>query len=139
MSCHPYLFFGGTCREAMTRYHKLLGGQLEMMTVGDMPEGAEPPPGPPNPDVVIHAALTTDDGGLVMASDDPSGDGAGMTGVAVSLIVDDPEEATRIFSGLAESGQVTAPLGPTFFSPCFGMCTDRFGTNWMVNVATEDA
>ena len=139
MSCHPYLFFSGTCREAMTRYHEILGGHLDVMSVGDMPEGAEPPPGPPNPDLVIHAALTMDDGGFLMASDDPTGDARGMKGAAVSLILDTPENATGIFNGLVERGQVTAPLGETFFSPCFGMCTDRFGTNWMVSVSSEEA
>jgi PhnB protein len=139
MSCHPYLFFSGTCRQAMSRYHDLLGGRLDVMTVGDMPEGAEPPPGPPNPDLVIHAALTMGDGGLLMASDDPTGDGTGMTGASVSLVVDAPEQATGVFDGLAEGGEVTLPLGSAFFSPCFGMCTDRFGTKWMVSVGTDEA
>jgi len=139
MSCHPYLFFSGTCREAMNRYHELLGGQLEVMTVGDMPEGAEPPPGPPNPELIIHAALTMDDGGILMASDDPTGDASGIKGAAVSLIVDGPADATRVFEGLAESGQITMPLGETFFSPRFGMCIDRFGTSWMVSVGAQAA
>ena len=139
MPCHRYLFFSGTCRQAMTRYQEVLGGRLDVMTVGDIPDGAEPPPGPPNPDLVIHAALTMEDGGFLMASDDPTGDATGMTGASVSLIVDTPENPTRIFRGLAEGGQVTMPLSETFLSPCFGMCTDRFGTNWMVNVRTGDA
>jgi len=138
MSCRPYVFFSGTCHQAMTRYREVLGGQLDVMTVGDMPEGAEPPPGPPSPDLVIHAALTMEDGGLLMASDDPTGDASGMKGASVSLIVDTPEVASRVFDGLAEGGEVTMPLGQTFFSPCFGMCTDRVGTNWMINVGTEE-
>ena len=56
MSLHPYLFFSGTAREAMTRYQEILGGELEIMTAAEMPEGAEPPPGPPNADLVIHAS-----------------------------------------------------------------------------------
>ncbi len=138
MSLHPYLFFTGTCRQAMTRYHEVLGGQLDLLTVADMPEGAEPPPGPPNPDLVIHAALTLSAGDLLMASDDPTGDGAGMKGMAVNLTLGDPNEATRIFEALAEGGQITMPLGETFWSPRSGMCTDRFGTSWMVNVGGEE-
>ena len=134
MLIHPYLFFTGTCRQAMTRYHEVLGGQLDVMTAADMPAGAEPPPGPPNPDMVIHAALTLDAGDLLMASDDPTGDGTGVKGMAVNLTLADPDEATRIFEALAEGGQITMPLGETFWSPRFGMCTDRFGTSWMVNV-----
>jgi PhnB protein len=138
MPLHPYLFFTGTCRQAMTRYHEVLGGQLDVMTVADMPEGAEPPPGPANPDLVIHAALTLGAGDLLMASDDPTGDGAGMKGMAVSLTLADADEATRIFEALAEGGETTMPMGETFWSPRFGMCTDRFGTSWMVNVGDEE-
>ncbi len=134
MSIHPYLFFSGTCREAMSRYHEVLGGQLDVMTVADMPEGTEPPPGPPNPDLVIHAALNLGGGDLIMASDDPTGDGGGTKGMAINLTLADSEEATRIFKDLSDGGQITMPLGQTFWSECFGMCTDRFGTAWMVNV-----
>lgn len=134
MSLHPYLFFTGTCRQAMTRYHEILGGHLDVMSVADMPEGAEQPPGPPDPDLVIHAALSFGDGDLLMASDDPTGDGTGMRGMAVNLTVGDAEEAARVFGAFAEGGEVTMPLAETFWSPCFGMCTDRFGTSWMVNV-----
>jgi PhnB protein len=139
VSCHPYLFFNGTCRRAMTRCHELLGGKLDVMTVGDMPEGVEPTPGPSNPDLVLHAALAFEGGGLLMASDDPTGESSGMKGASVSLILDAPESATRVFDGLAEGGEVTVPLGQTFFSPRFGMCVDRFGTNWMVSVGTAEA
>jgi PhnB protein len=134
MSLHPYLFFTGTCREAMTRYQEILGGELAVMTVADMPEGEEPPPGPPDPDLVIHAALTFGAGDLLMASDDPTGDGGGMKGMAVNLTVADPDEATRIFEALAQDGVVLMPLAETFWSPRFGMCADRFGTSWMVDV-----
>jgi len=137
MSLHPYLFFTGTCRQAMTRYQEILGGQLEVMTFADMPEGEAPPPGPSNPDLVMHAALTLADGDLLMASDDPSGDGAGMKGMAVSLSLVDADQAGRIFAALAEGGQITMPMGKTFWSPGFGMCSDRFGTSWLVNVEGE--
>jgi PhnB protein len=138
MSLRPYLFFTGTCRQAMTRYQEILGGRLDIMTVGDMPEGEEPPPGPPNPDLVIHAALALGDGDLLMASDDPTGDASGMKGMALSLTLADRDEATRIFDSLAEGGETTMPMGETFWSPWFGMCTDRFGTAWMIDVEGEE-
>ena len=134
MSLHPYLFFTGTCREAMGRYQEILGGDLEIMTVADMPPGAEPPPGPPNPDLVIHAALTFGAGDLLMASDDPTGDGSGVTGVAVHLGLADEDEARRVFEALADGGEVQMPLDETFWSPLFGACVDRFGVAWMVDV-----
>ena len=137
MALHPYLFFTNTCREAMTRYQEILGGRLDVMTVGDMPPGAEPPPGPPDPDLVIHAALSLDSGELLMASDDPTGDASGTRGMAINLTLPDVDEVTRIFEALADGGDVTMPLAETFWSPRFGMCTDRFGTAWMVNVEAE--
>ncbi len=137
MSLHPYLFFTNTCREAMTGYQEILGGHLEVLTIADMPEGAQLPPGSPNPDMVMHAALAFGDGDLLMASDDPTGDSAGVKGAALSVTLPDHDEAKRIFAALSEGGAVSMPLGETFWSPLFGMCTDRWGTAWMVNVDGE--
>ena len=66
MSFSPYLFFVGSCREAMTAYQDVLGGQLDLVTAADMPDA---PPDVPK-DVIMHAALTLPNGGLLMASDD---------------------------------------------------------------------
>jgi PhnB protein len=129
MSFHPYLYFSGTCREAFTRYHEIFGGELFMMPMSDVPDG-EVPPGA-NPDLIIHAALIID-GSLLMASDDPTGDGGPVTGISVSYNTADEADAERVFAALAEGGEVSQPLIATFFSPKFGMCTDRFGTPWMV-------
>lgn len=95
------------------------------------------PPGGVDPDLVMHAALTLDDGDLLMASDDPTGDGAGTKGAAINITLTDAEEARRVFDGLSSGGQITMPLGETFWSPLFGMCTDRFGVAWMVDVEGE--
>lgn len=139
MSLHTYLFFTNTTREAMTRYQEILGGQLDIMAVSDMPEGeAEQMPFEAPPDMVMHAALTLDDGALLMASDDPTGDGSGVKGAAVNLTITDQDEARRIFEALADGGDVDMPLGETFWSPLFGSCTDRFGVAWMVNVDGEE-
>lgn len=138
MSMHPYLFFTGNCREAMTRYHEILGGDLEVMTVADMPPGEEPPPGPPNPDLVIHAALSFGDGDLLMASDDPTGDGTGVRGMAINLTLTEADEVRQIFDALADGGEIQMPIGETFWSPLFGLCVDRFGTAWMVDLAVDD-
>ena len=138
MSLHPYLFLTNTAREAMTRYQEILGGGLDIMGVGDMPAGeSEQMPFEAPPDMVIHAALTLDDGSLLMASDDPTGDGRGTTGISVNLTLTDEDEARRIFEALAEGGEVGMPLDATFWSPLFGTCTDRFGVSWMVNVDGE--
>lgn len=137
MSLHPYLFFTNTAREAMTSYQQILGGQLDVMTVADMPEGVERPPFEAPDDMVVHAALTFGDGDLLMASDDPTGDGSGVKGAAVNITLTDQDEARRIFEGLSDGGRVDMPLGQTFWSPLFGSCVDRFGVSWMVNVEGE--
>jgi PhnB protein len=136
MSLHPYLFFTNTTRQAMTRYHEIFGGDLEIMSAADLPQG-EATPFETADDFVIHAALTFGDGDLLMASDDPSGDGSGVKGAAINVTIDDTDDARRIFEALADGGSVDMALGETFWSPLFGACTDRFGVAWMVNVASD--
>ena len=129
MSFSPYLFFVGTCREAMSAYQGILGGQLDIVTAADMPDAPEGAPA----DAVMHAALTLENGGILMASDDPSATEDGpKTGMRVSYTAATADDAERIFGELAKDGDVELPLGPTSWSPAFGMCTDRFGTPWMV-------
>ena len=129
MSFHPYVFFVGTCREAMTAYHGIFGGQLDLVTAADMPDA--PPEAPA--DAIMHAALTLDGGAMLMASDDPSATEDGpKVGMNVSYAAANPDEAARIFEQLAKGGEVQLPMGETSWSPAFGMCTDRFGIPWMV-------
>lgn len=136
MSLHPYLYFTNTTRAAMTRYHEIFGGQLDIMSAADLPAGEDMPFDAPD-DFVIHAALTFGDGDLLMASDDPTGDGSGVKGAAINVTLDDQSEGRRIFEALAEGGSIDMALGETFWSPLFGSCVDRFGVAWMVNVAPE--
>ena len=133
MSLHPYLTFSGTTREAMARYHQILGGRLDVMTFGDIPEGEDLPPGIPG-DLIMHASLFFGDGDRLMASDDPSGDGSGVKGVSLNITLHDQAEGRRIFEALADGGTITMPLEATFWAPLFGVCIDRFGVSWMVNV-----
>lgn len=140
MAFRPYLFFDGTCREAFSRYHEIFGGELTVMTMKDVP-GEEPPPGNACDllvdarelqDLVIHAAITIGDD-VLMASDGPMTEDFGpVQGMMVSYDAADVDDAERVFEALADGGTVTQPLVPTFFSEAFGMCTDRFGTPWMV-------
>lgn len=134
MAFRPYLAFAGNCREAFTRYQEILGGELVLLTMADVPADAGSPPPGAKPDAIMHAALTSGDD-LLMGADDPTGnfDGA-VDGMCVNCSLPDAAEAKRVFDALSESGTVQMPLGETFFSPAFGMCTDRFGTPWMVMV-----
>ena len=136
MSFHPYLFFSnGQCAEAFRRYHDIFGGELQVMTNADTPEGVDPMPGAA-PEHVMHASIQLGDG-LLMGSDDPSGDGGPKVGVAVTYTAPDEQEGKRVFDALAEGGETFGSFEPTFFSKGFGSCIDRFGVNWMVDTAGE--
>jgi PhnB protein len=115
----------------------VFGGRLDVMTFADAPPEAVPPGGRPDPATVMHAALILDDGGMLMASDDPTGGHDGIRGFTISHSAKDAAEAERIFAALSEGGSVVMPLGPTFWAPMFGMCTDRFGVGWMIDVTPE--
>ena len=130
MAFHPYLNFGGNCRQAFTRYQKIFGGELVLLTMSDVPSEETVPPD--QADLILHAALIFD-GHLLMASDDPTGNFDGVRGMHVNYAVADVAEAERVFEALADGGEIIMPLAETFWSPSFGMCIDRFGTPWMVN------
>jgi PhnB protein len=128
---HPYLFFSGDCRPAFERYHEVFGGELTILTNADVPEGEGMPGADPN--AVMHAAIVLPGGGLLMGSDDPTGDGGPRLGISVNVSVDDVAQANRVFDALAaDGGNVDMPLAETFFSPAFGGVTDRFGVSWLV-------
>lgn len=131
MPFHPYLNFGGNCREAFTRYQGIFGGELVLLPMSDMPSEVAVPAD--QADLIMHAALRFE-GHLLMASDDPSGNFGPVQGMYVNYTVADVAEAERVFEALADGGEATMPLAETFFAPRFGMCVDRFGTPWMVNV-----
>lgn len=135
MSFSPYVFFSGNCAEAFRHYQKVLGGELQIMTHADLPEDAEPMEGA-EPHHVMHAALTTDDG-VLMGSDDPTGDDGPKVGMAVTYTTSDVKVAERAFAALADGGEVQMPFEATFFSPGFGVCVDRFGVSWMVDTEAE--
>ena len=137
MTFHPYLFFSdGQCRSALTEYQAIFGGDLEVMTHADLPEGAEPMPGA-KPEHVMHAALKLGDD-MLMASDDPTGDGGPRLGIAVSYSAPDEATGRKAFEALADGGEVQMPFGPSFWSPGFGACVDRYGVSWMIDVLTPE-
>lgn len=131
MKIQPYLNFDGQCREAFLFYHQVLGGELAtLQTHGESPMRDHTPP--EWHDRILHARLIVGDEEL-MGSDSPPGQHAQPQGFAVSLNIDDPAAAERIFAALSAGGAVQMPLQQTFWAGRFGMCTDRFGVPWMVN------
>jgi PhnB protein len=129
MSFHPYLFFDGNCRDAFTRYQEIFGGELQLITAADMPADEQMPGA--SPDAIMHAALMSD-GQLLMGSDDPTAERFSVQGMQVNASLGTVDEAKRVFEALADGGEIQAPFGPTSWAAGFGMCTDRFGTPWMV-------
>ena len=133
MQVQPYLFFEGRCEEAFEFYRKALGAEvLMLMRNKESPEA--PPPGMnAPPEKVMHACLRIGDTEL-MASDGMCSGKPSFQGFSLSVPAKDEGDAKRKFSALAEGGRVKMPLTKTFFSPAFGMVTDRFGLGWMVLV-----
>lgn len=133
----PYLFFSGRCEEALAFYAKALGAEVEMkMLFNESPE--PPPPGMLQAgfeDKVMHASVHVR-GARFMASDGCD-DKSRFDGFRLALSVPTEAEAHRAFDALAEGGSVQMPLCKTFWSPCYGMVTDRFNVGWMVMVPGE--
>ena len=126
----PYLNFDGTCRAAFETYADVLGGTIEMMmSHGDSPIAGQVPAD--WSDRIMHARLTAGDV-MLMASDVPPGHYQKPQGLFVSLMVQTPEEADRIYGALSEGGRVMQPIQSTFWSRRFAMFEDRFGTPWMI-------
>ncbi|WP_020185052.1 VOC family protein [Methylopila sp. 73B] len=138
MHIQPYLFYEGRCEEAMAFYEEALGAErVALMRFSDSPEPLPPGAIPAGAEAnVMHACLKIGDS-MVMMSDGYCAKAARFEGVALSLTVPTPADAERRFAALSEGGEVRMPLGPTFFSPSFGMVADRFGVAWMINTQPE--
>jgi PhnB protein len=135
MQVQPYLFFDGRCEEAIEFYRKALGAEVTMlMRFKDSPEPPAPGMVPPGAgDKVMHASLRIGDT-TVLASDGQCGGKSSFQGFSLSLTAANDAEAKRLFTSLADGGQVQMPLAKTFFASIFGMVADRFGVIWMVYV-----
>lgn len=129
----PYLFFPGTAAEALRAYARVFGApEPDLMLMGGLPEdqrmGADP-------DAVMHGSIRVDEGWIYAADDRDRSQEAGSGAVAVTQRT--AEESRRIFDALAEGGTVIMPVSATFWSPAFGMLTDRFGTRWLIDTAGQ--
>ena len=126
---NPYITFTGNAREAMEFYQSALGGDLAMNTFADF--GSTGPEG----DKIMHANLETPDGFTLMASDTPPGsEEPSGNNIAVSLSGDD-EKLRGYWERLTDGANVTMPLEKQVWGDEFGQFTDRFGIQWMINIA----
>ena len=127
---NPYLQFKDNAREAMTYYQDVFGGDLVVNTFGEY--GGDG-------DGVMHSQLEAPNGFTLMASDTPEGMPEASPGgnITISLSGDDSDDLRGYWAKLADGGQVMLPLEKQMWGDEFGMCTDRFGVAWMVNIAGE--
>ena len=131
MKLNAYLNFNGDCKEAITFYQKVLGGQIvAMFTHGNTPAAGEA--SAEWGDKILHARLEVD-GSVIMASVTPPEYFEKPQGFSVNIGVEDPAEAERVFAGLSENANVIMPIAETFWALRFGMLVDQYGTPWMVN------
>jgi PhnB protein len=128
MKMLTYVNFAGKCAEAFRFYEKHLGATIGMMmTHGQSPDQSNVKPD--WKDAVLHARLLVG-GTELMGADIPNAQP--MRSAYLSLNVDSDAEAERIFSTLADRGEVFMPMQETFFATRFGQLRDRFGINWMI-------
>jgi PhnB protein len=131
MQINPYLTFNGDCKEAFEYYAQVLNGKIDAMIPHEgTPAEAHAPAGWGSK--ILHARLTAGESAF-MGSDVPPSHYQKPGGVSVSLGIQDPAEAQRVFQALAEGGTTQMPIQKTFWAQLFGMCVDSYGIPWMVN------
>ena len=135
----PYLFFSGRCEEALEFYRKALGAEVEMLMHYDE-SPTPPPPGMLQAGFekkVMHASFRVR--GVPLMASDGCDDKSKFGALRLALAVPTEADAHRAFDALADGGSIQMPLTSTFWSPCYGMVTDRFGLGWMVMVPQAPA
>ena len=132
MQVQPYLFFDGRAAEALDFYKQAIGASVKMaMRWKDSPDQSMCTPA--NADKIMHAQFEAGDT-TIMASDGRNSGAPKFDGFALTIVANTEAEADKLFGALGDGGQVTMPLGKTFFSKRFGMLADKFGVHWMILV-----
>ncbi|HEU0051725.1 MAG TPA: VOC family protein [Longimicrobium sp.] len=132
----PYLNFNGNCAEAFRFYERVLGGKITFMqTHGESPMADQVPA--EMGDLVMHVSMEVN-GQVLMASDSPPEYYHPGSSVWVSIHLDEPAEAERVYAELSEGGDIKMPIGKTFWAGRFAMFIDRYGTPWMINCEKGD-
>jgi PhnB protein len=129
---NPYLNFRDNARQAMDFYQSVFGGELVRSTFEEYQASEDPA----EKDKIMHSTLTTDNGLVLMAADTPNNmDYTPGTNYSVSLSGDDDAELRGYWEKLSEGGAVGMPLEQAPWGDSFGMCTDKFGVSWLVNIS----
>ncbi|MCE0522136.1 MAG: VOC family protein [Methylacidiphilales bacterium] len=131
MQLNPYLMYNGQCEAAFKFYERCLGGKIVFkLTNGESPMAKETPPERLNH--ILHARFQVGDL-VLMGSDSPPERFQKPQGFAVSLGIEKPQDAERVYQALAENATIMMPLQETFWALRFGMLVDQFGIPWMIN------
>ena len=135
---NPYLSFRDSARQAMEFYHSVFGGELTLNTFADIPI-----PGTDDPaekEKIMHGMLETGNGLVLMAADTPNSmDYTPPAGISVSLSGEEEPELRGYWDALSAGGTVTVPFEKAPWGDTFGMCIDKFGISWMVNISQPEA
>lgn len=133
---NPYLSFRDNAREAMQFYQSVFGGELISTTFGEFQATDDPA----EQDKIMHSMLSTDGGLVLMASDTPD-QMAYTPGSTISISVsgEDEAELRGYWEKLSAGGTVGMPLGPAPWGDTFGMCSDKYGVSWLINIAVPEA
>ncbi len=133
---NPYLSFKNNTREAMEFYRTVFGGKLEVSTFKDYHASQDPS----EDNLIMHSVLEAENGITFMASDTPNRmEYRPGTNMSMSLSGDNEAELKAYFEKLSAGGRVTMPLEKAIWGDSFGMCTDKFGVQWLVNIAGQKA
>jgi PhnB protein len=138
-----YLNFDGNCEEAFNFYKSVFGGEFTYIgRFEEMPpQEGMPPMSEADKNKIMHVGLPIGST-ILMGSDVAGGWGPAFlqgNNFSVSIHPESKEEADTLFNSLSEGGQVTMPMADTFWGSYFGMFTDKFGINWMINLETQQA
>jgi PhnB protein len=127
---NPYITFGGNARQAMEFYKSVFGGTLTLNTFAEFGQADAP-----EADNIMHGQIDSDKGLTLMGADTPPGmEYSPGNNMAVSLSGEDGDELRAYWEKLSEGGAVSVPLEKQMWGDEFGMCEDRFGVTWMVNI-----
>jgi PhnB protein len=138
-SVNIYLIFNGNCLEAFNFYKSVFGGDFPYVgKFGEMPpQEGMPRVADSEKDKIMHISLPISEETCIMGSDSSDAYGHATkvgNNFSISINTDTTTEADRLFKELSHGGKVTMPMNQTFWGAYFGMFTDKFGINWMVNV-----
>jgi PhnB protein len=132
---NPYITFNGNARQAMEFYQSVFGGELTLNTFGSFGS-----PDPAVADKIMHGMLTTDSGYAIMGSDNgPEMEYSPGRNISISLSGDDADELRGYWEKLSSTGVISVPMEKQMWGDEFGMCIDRFGIDWLVNITAPQA